>query len=152
MLQVQISIKNRVVRRAILIDLEVLHIAKMVAFRILQAVLLACGIEVRSRRLEVGPLALRHLMNVDGMLAGRQIPHIKLDTRRLTGESGWLASEGDRCRTHVMTFGVLEANFNRRSVIGEQRESGTNDQGNQGKLFHSSKIVTPSGKKKSRGK
>jgi hypothetical protein len=49
------------------------------AFGILEAVLLALGIEVRAGGFEVGRIALRILMKVDGVLAGRQVVKMKLE-------------------------------------------------------------------------
>ena len=60
------------------VDDEVLHVASVVAFGILQAVLLAIGIEMRAGRLEVGGIALGVLVEVDGVLAGREIVQVKL--------------------------------------------------------------------------
>ncbi len=50
---------------------EVGVVAGMVAFGILQSMLLAIRIEVGSRGLEVRGIALRVLMKVDGMISGR---------------------------------------------------------------------------------
>src|SRR6266404_9933071 len=50
---------------------EVGVVASMVALGILQSMLLAIGIEVGSRGLEVRGIALRVLMKVDGMNSGR---------------------------------------------------------------------------------
>ncbi len=61
------------------IDDEVVHVAGVVAFGILQAVLLALGIEMRPRGLEVGSVALGVLMKMDGVLAGRKIVKVKLE-------------------------------------------------------------------------
>src|SRR5208282_4392458 len=55
---------------------EVGAIAGVVAFRILQSMLLPIGIEMPARGLEVRSLALRILMKVYGMFAGRQILEI----------------------------------------------------------------------------
>ena len=48
------------------------------ALRIVEAVLLAGGIEVAPGGLEVGRIALRLLMEVDGMNSGRQTLEIEL--------------------------------------------------------------------------
>jgi len=55
---------------------EVGVVASVVTFRILQSMLLPVGIEVASRGLEVRGVALRVLMKVDSMFAGRQIVEI----------------------------------------------------------------------------
>ena len=41
----------------------------MMAVRVIEAVLLALGIEMSARGLEVRSFTLRHLMEVDGMLS-----------------------------------------------------------------------------------
>ena len=55
------------------------------AFGILEAVFLALGIEVATRRLEVRPFTFGNLMEVNGMLSGRQIVEFELkrDARSL---------------------------------------------------------------------
>ena len=55
------------------IDGKVLHISRVVAIRIIKAVLLARGIEMPASRLEVGTIALGDRVKMDGMFAGRQI-------------------------------------------------------------------------------
>jgi hypothetical protein len=57
---------------------EVVHVAGMVAFGILQAMLLALGIEVRSGRLEIRRVALRLLMKVQRMLPRGQAVEAEL--------------------------------------------------------------------------
>jgi hypothetical protein len=57
---------------------EVQHVAGMVAFRVLESVFLAVGIEVRAGRLEIGSVALGVLMKVDGVLAEGKIVQLKL--------------------------------------------------------------------------
>ena len=58
-------------RFSIRADREIGIVAVVVAFGILQSMLLAIGIEMGSRGLEVRGIALRVLMKVDGMYAGR---------------------------------------------------------------------------------
>src|SRR5271169_5058372 len=48
--------------------------------RTVESVLLALRIEMSTRRLEVGSLALGHLVKVDGMLPWRQVVQVKLQT------------------------------------------------------------------------
>jgi len=61
------------------VDSEVQHVAGVVAFGVLESVLLAFGIEMRARGLEVWPIALWILMKVDGMLARGEIVQVKLE-------------------------------------------------------------------------
>ncbi len=58
---------------------EVLHVTGVVAFRIVESVLLAIRIEMRAGGFEVWRIALGTLMEVDGVLAGRQIVEMKLE-------------------------------------------------------------------------
>src|SRR5271155_5028398 len=51
---------------------EVRAVSSMMPFRILQSMLLSFGIEVATRRLEVGPFAFCILMKMDGMFSRRQ--------------------------------------------------------------------------------
>ncbi len=63
---------------ALHIDCEVQHVAGVVAFGVIEPVLFAVGIEMRPGGLEVGRIALRILMEVNGVLAGRQVVKMKL--------------------------------------------------------------------------
>ena len=58
---------------------EVQHVAGVMAFGALQAVLLALGVKVRTCGFKIRPIALRRLMKVDAVLAGRKIVQVKLD-------------------------------------------------------------------------
>src|SRR5579863_10231088 len=64
---------------AISVDGEVLHVTSVMTFRILESMLLVVGIEMRACRLEVGRIALRVLVNVNSMHAGRQIVQVDLE-------------------------------------------------------------------------
>jgi hypothetical protein len=64
---------------ALSIDHEVAHIPGVVAFWIIESVLLAFGIEMRTGGLEVWRIALGILVEVDGVLAGRQIMKIEFE-------------------------------------------------------------------------
>jgi hypothetical protein len=74
------------------------------AFGVLQAVLLGVGIEMRARGFEVGSIALGVLMEVDGVLTGRKIVKVKLET-----DSGSLLPEHDGA--YVLALGVLDCDF-----------------------------------------
>jgi hypothetical protein len=54
------------------VDGEVFHVARVVPLRIVESVLLGLRVEVRARGFEIGRIALGVLMEVDGVLAGRQ--------------------------------------------------------------------------------
>jgi hypothetical protein len=62
---------------AVCVDREIRVIAGMMAFRIVEAMLLAIRIEVRSGGFEVGRGATRVLMKVDGMFARGKIFEIE---------------------------------------------------------------------------
>ena len=65
---------------------EIVHVAGMVAFGILQAMLFSIWIEMRTCRLEVRRIALRLGMEVEGVHPGRQVMERRLDhhSRRST--------------------------------------------------------------------
>src|SRR5580700_2905660 len=68
---------------AVFFDDEVQHVAGVVAFGTLQAVLLAVWIEVWTGRLEVGTIALGILMEVNAVFARRQIMHLYIEYHAL---------------------------------------------------------------------
>jgi hypothetical protein len=109
---------------------EVVHVAGVMAFGILQAVLLGFGIEMRASRFEVGNIALGVLMKVDGVLARRKIMKAQLesDTRPLRPKAD---------RANGFALGVLEFDFG----LGGAGESGDGQNRGKGderksKVFH----------------
>src|SRR3982074_350700 len=90
-------------RFAVRADREVGIVAVVVAFGILQPMLLAIGIEMRSRGLEVRSIALRVLMKVDGMYAGGQILEIEFHS------DSWAGFRQNR-GTHSLALGILKVN------------------------------------------
>jgi len=60
-------------------DGEVSHVAGVVAFGIIESVLLALRIEMRTGGFEIGRIALGVLMEVDGVLAGRQVVEMEFE-------------------------------------------------------------------------
>ena len=70
---------ERHVSFAFYVDDEILHVAGVVALGIFESVLFAVRIEMRAGGFEVGCIALRVLMEVDGMLAGREIVQVELE-------------------------------------------------------------------------
>ena len=89
------------------------------------AVLGAAGIEVRTGGLEVRRVALGNLMDVDGMLAGRQILDVQcnFDALRTAGKLG---------SANALAFGVLEFDSHWFAAVrllshrgGRQREERT---------------------------
>ena len=71
--QIHSGIGDRNLRRTVSAHLKVIHVAGVRPHRIFGSVLLSVGIEVRAGRCEVWSFALGHLMNVNRVLAGRQI-------------------------------------------------------------------------------
>jgi hypothetical protein len=73
--------------------------------------LFAIGIKVASRGLEVGRVALRVLMKVDGMFAGRQILHLDIDfySRSRVRQNG---------RTHDVALSIFELNHSLGGTSG----------------------------------
>ena len=64
---------------AVSADAEVHHVASVVAFGILQAVLLAVWIKVWTGGLEVGTIAFGVLMEVNAVFARRQIMKLYIE-------------------------------------------------------------------------
>jgi len=62
---------------------EVIQIAGVMAFRILQAMLLVVRIEVWSRRLEIRSITFRVLVNVNGVLSRRQAFKVGFNSYRI---------------------------------------------------------------------
>src|SRR6266550_8308653 len=60
-------------------------VAGVVTFRIFQAMLLPVRIEMRSGGLEVGAFALGVLMEVDGVLTGREIFEMEFHSHSVAG-------------------------------------------------------------------
>src|SRR5713226_967068 len=78
-------------------------VAVVVAFGILQSMLLAIGIEMGSRGLEVRGIALGVLMKMDGMYAGGQILEFEFHSE---SRGGLPQNRG----THSLALGILKVN------------------------------------------
>src|ERR1700730_3383447 len=90
-------------RFAVRADCEIGIVAVVVAFGILQSMLLAIGIEMGSRGLEVRSIALRVLMKVDGMYAGWKILEIEFHS---DSRGGFPQNRS----THSLAVGILKVN------------------------------------------
>ena len=77
--QRHVGILKRGIGFALRVDGDVLHVAGVMAFGILEPMFLALGIEMRAGGLEVGWITFGILMNVDSMLAGRKIVQFHLE-------------------------------------------------------------------------
>ena len=107
-----------------------MHVAGVMAFGILQAVLLGFGIEMRAGRFEVGGTALGVLMNVDGVLAGRKIMKAEL-----YADTWSLLPQGDCADGFALS--VLEFDFGLGGA-GESGDGQNRGKGNErkSKVFH----------------
>ncbi len=61
------------------VDGQVQHVAGVMAFGTLQSVLLAVGVEVWTCGFEIGSIALGVLVNVDTVVAGREVVEVELE-------------------------------------------------------------------------
>ena len=64
---------------AVCADGKVFHVTGVVAFRVIEPVLLAFGIEMRTGGFEIRGIALGVLMEVNGVHAGREIVEVQLE-------------------------------------------------------------------------
>ncbi len=76
---VHVSVEHPRFRLAISVHGEVLHVARVVAFRILKPVLLVVRIEMGASRLEIRGISLWILVDVDGVFSRRQIMQVELN-------------------------------------------------------------------------
>ncbi len=112
---VDILIKNMEMRFAVRTRGEVGVVAGVVALRILQSMFLSVRIEMRPGRLEVGGVAFRILMKMDGMLAGRQILKIEIHFHSFS-------TGPHNRRANGFALGVLELNHNFGRTGGGERD------------------------------
>lgn len=77
--QIDVSVREFHGGFAVWLDDEVQHVSSVVAFRALQAVLLAVWIEMWAGGLEVGTIALGVLMEVNAVFAWSQIMHLYIE-------------------------------------------------------------------------
>src|SRR5215813_3957278 len=80
---------------------KVRHVTRVRPFGVVESVLLSLWIEMTSSRFEVGRFTLRGLMNVNRVLARRQILQIQLDIQALLA---WLQSG----RSNALAFGIFQ--------------------------------------------
>ena len=80
---IHVFVHDLCLRLALCVNGDILHVAGVVAFGILQSVLFIIGIEMRAGRLEIGWIALRILVDVDGMFSRWQIVQVELDHHAL---------------------------------------------------------------------
>ena len=76
--QVRVS-NNHVLGFAIVIDDEIRYVSRVWTLRVIKAMLLAFRIEMRAGGFEVRGIAPGILVNMQGMLTGRQIVNIQFD-------------------------------------------------------------------------
>lgn len=114
------------------IDGEVFHITGVVAFRIIESVLLAFGIEMWAGGLEIRRFALRLLMEMDGVLAGRKIVEMQL-------EGDGRSVLRDENAAYIFALGVFEFDFG----FGGAGKRGGNQNGDEEEpwIFHAEIIA-----------
>ncbi len=124
-------------------DGEIGAVSGVMAFGILEAVLLAIGIEVRSGRLEVGRLALGVLMEMDRVVAGGKV----LDADFHADAGSGVPENGG---ADDLALRVLELNQN---LGGTGRSKGDNEEceGEQAGGFHGGIIASFCGAGEDRG-
>ena len=89
-------------RVALRIDCDVSHVAGVMAFGIIESVLLAVGIEVRACGFEVRAIAFRILMKVNPVFTGRQTMQFEVDPEKMVG---LLPKNGP---TNAVALGILK--------------------------------------------
>jgi hypothetical protein len=105
-------------RFAIGFDGKVPHVAGVVAIGIIKTMLIAIGIEVSTRRLEVGAFALGDLMEVDRVLSGREIVEFELE-----GNAWSLIPQDDIADVFALSVFEFDFSFGRApGWEGSQRE------------------------------
>jgi hypothetical protein len=114
---------------AFCVDGKILHVSRVVAFRIFESVMLALRIEMSAGGLEVRAIALGSLMKVDSVLAGRQVVKMKLQGDSLSLLPYEDVSDG-------LALGVFEFDFG----FGGAREGGGEQNGGEGD-HEKSKVV-----------
>lgn len=90
---------------ALFVDAEVHHVAGVVPFGILKAVLFSVGIEVWARGLEVRTIALGVLMKVNGVSARRQVMQVKVKPYPRAFLAGSALHYRDRA--HALALGIF---------------------------------------------
>ena len=127
---IHIFVDDTRLRFAISVDGEVWHIAGMMTFGILQAVLLVVRIEMRAGRFEIWRVTLWILVDVDGVLSGRQIVQVELHDHAiaLVHERG----------TYALALSVFQFDHNLRSARQRQSKDGDKQHGEKRSMdFHS---------------
>ncbi len=117
------------------VDGKVLHVPGVVAFGILEPVLLGFGIEMRASRFKIGAIALGSLMKVNGVFSGRQIVKVKLQAG-----AGSLLPQRDR--TDILALSVLKFDFG-FGCAGQRGNGQNNGEGDEGEacMFHAGIIA-----------
>jgi hypothetical protein len=112
------------------VDGEVLHVAGVVAFGIIEAVLLSVRIKMRAGRFEIGSIALGVLMKVDGVLARRKIVKLKLEA-----DARAFLPEGDRAYGFALSVLDFDFSFGGAGKRGDGEQGCDGDEGKR-LMFH----------------
>src|SRR5438477_2951144 len=117
---------------------EVLHIAGVVAFGIIETMLLVLGIEVSTGRFKIRPFALGNLMEVDGVLSGREVVKFDFESDARSLIPNDHVADGFALRIFQFDFGFGRA----RGCEGDEREEQSEDKISNG--FHGySSLLAP---------
>ena len=101
---------------------DVLHITSVRTFRIVEPVLPALWVEMRTGRLEVRGITFRILMKMDGVLSGRYAVQVELDLNSLARALDGGAADSSSARV----FDVYP-DAARKHWDGEQNYNGRNE-------------------------
>ncbi len=118
--QIDVSVTEFHCGFSVCLDGEVQHIASVMAFGTLQAVLFAVWIEVRTSGLKVGTIALGILMKVDTVRARRQIMQLYLEYDACALRAAFTFRQCDRA--HALALGIFHFNH-RFGCAGERAEN-----------------------------
>ena len=118
--QVDVSVSEFHGGFAVCVDGEVHHVTSVMAFGILQAVLFAVWIEVRTGGLEVGTIALGVLMKVDAVCAGRQIVQLYIEYHSRALRAAFTFRQCNRA--HALALGIFHFNHS-FGCAGERAEN-----------------------------
>ena len=119
---VYVLVRNAGFGRPVGLDGEILHVARVMSFRILEAMLLPIRIEVSPGGFEIGTLTLCVLMDMHGVLAGRKILQVQVDLY-----PGLIPFHGGGA--NAFSLGVLE--FNSCALAGSVKPRAAEKQGEQ---------------------
>ena len=105
---------HRRLRRAICGHREIRHVARVRAFRILQAMMLHVRIEVAAGGRERRAFAFRHRVHVDGVLARRKIHQVEANFHAVRRRRKFRGADAFPCASFSWTLTDLLAQMRKR--------------------------------------